>query len=70
MVTKPVGAASIDQYFAQIDEPRKSEVVALHQLISKAVPKLKPALVSGMIGYGKYHYKNASGREVDWPPML
>ena len=35
------------------------------------VPKLTPEITTGMgsspvIGYGKYHYKSASGREGDW----
>ena len=64
---KPVGATTLSEYFAQIEEPRKSEIEALHALISKAVPKLKPAIAVGMIGYGSYHYKYASGREGDWP---
>jgi hypothetical protein len=67
MKTKPVGAKTITEYLAQIDEPRRSEVKALHQMITKAVPKLKPGMVAGMIGYGSYHYKYASGREGDWP---
>lgn len=67
MKTKPVGATTVTEYFAQIDEPRRSEVKALHKMIRKAVPELKPAMVAGMIGYGSYHYKYASGREGDWP---
>jgi hypothetical protein len=67
MKTKPSGAKTVTEYFAQIDEPRRSDVKALHQMITKAVPKLKPNMVAGMIGYGSYHYKYASGRECDWP---
>lgn len=43
---------------------------ALHQAIRKTVPKLKPFVSAGMglglIGYGKYRYRSASGREGDW----
>jgi hypothetical protein len=69
MNLKPVGARTPDEYIAQIPEPRKSDIAALHALITKAVPHLKPAMVAGMIGYGSYHYKYASGREGDWPPI-
>jgi hypothetical protein len=30
------------------------------------VPKLEPYMESGMIGYGRYHYRSASGREGEW----
>ncbi len=64
---KPKDAATVDDYINQIDEPRKSEIQALHGLIRKAVPKLEPHMALGMIGYGTYHYKYASGREGDMP---
>ena len=54
------------EYIDLIEEPRKSEIRKLHEFIQKCVPKLKPYIQSGMIGYGKYHYKYASGREGDW----
>jgi len=38
----------------------------LHDLIRRTVPDLAPLIRSGMIGYGTYHYKYASGREGDW----
>ena len=53
------------QYFESLDEPRRSDMRALHDAICKAVPKLKPEMIGGMFGYGKYHYKYASGHEGD-----
>lgn len=46
-------------------------MTTLHKAIRKTAPKLAPFMASGMgfsplIGYGKYHYKSASGREGDW----
>ena len=38
----------------------------LHALIRKAAPSLKPFMIAGMLGYGPYHYRYASGREGDW----
>ena len=45
--------------------------LAVHKAIRKTVPKLAPVMMSGMgsspiLGYGKYRYKSASGREGDW----
>ena len=59
-----------DQYIASLPADRRAAVVVVHAAIRKAVPKLAPEIMMGMgsplIGYGKYHYKSASGREGDW----
>jgi uncharacterized protein DUF1801 len=53
-------------YIRSLPEPRRSEVRALHTLIRRTVPRLRPHIRSGMIGYGPFHYRYASGREGDW----
>jgi len=58
-------AATPAEYLAKLKEPRKSEVAALHALIRKTAPDLEPFIYSGMLGYGRWHYKYASGREGD-----
>lgn len=63
---KPTNAQTPEDYIAQIDEPRKSQIITLFNLIRKTAPTLSPYMQSGMIGFGKYHYKYASGREGDW----
>ncbi len=57
------------EYLAALPEPRRTELKTLDAAIRKAAPKLKPHLAySGtMIGYGRYHYKYASGREGESP---
>lgn len=67
---KTTKAKTPQEYLDMIDEPRKSEMVKLHKLICKTVPKLKPFIIAGMIGYGPYHYKSKSGREGDWALIL
>ena len=58
------------QYVASAPADRRTAMRAVHAAIRKAVPKLTPEIMMGMgsplIGYGKYHYKSASGREGDW----
>ena len=54
-----------EEYIAQLDEPRRSEVAALDALIRKTAPKLEPFIHIGILGYGPYRYKYASGREGD-----
>lgn len=53
------------QYLASLPDERRADGAALHKAIVKAVPKLKPCIVYGMLGYGKFHYKYESGREGD-----
>lgn len=58
-------AATHDEYIERLDEPRRSDLRALHELIRATVPRLEPTMEFGMLGYGKYHYRYASGREGD-----
>ena len=67
---KSTSAKTPKEYIDLIVEPRRSEIIKLHEFIQKCVPKLKPYIQSGMIGYGKYHYKYASGREGEWSVVL
>lgn len=67
---KSTSAKTPQEYIDIIDEPRRLEIKKLHEFIQKCVPKLKPYIQSGMIGYGRYRYKYASGREGDWAVVL
>lgn len=58
-------ATTPEEYISTLDEPRRIEIQKLHDLIRETVPELEPFMLSGMLGYGKYHYKYASGREGD-----
>lgn len=57
--------ATPSAYLASIPAARRGEVRRVHQLIRKAVPGLRPVVRSGMIGYGPFHYRYATGREGD-----
>jgi Domain of unknown function (DU1801) len=58
-------AATHDEYIERLDEPRRGDIRALHELIRETVPELAPTMEFGMLGYGRYHYRYASGREGD-----
>ena len=67
----PKALPTLDEFLAALPADRRETMTTLHKAIRKAVPKLAPFMTSGMgpspvIGYGKYHYKSASGREGDW----
>lgn len=53
------------QYLARLDEPRRSEVARLDELVQATVPKLERCIMSGMLAYGPVHYRYGSGREGD-----
>ena len=56
-------ASTPAEYIAQLEEPRRADVSALHALIRKIAPKLEPFIHAGMLAYGRWHYKYATGRE-------
>ena len=53
------------EYIAAVDDKRRPDIAALDALIRKHVPKLEPVIMGGMLGYGPFHYRYASGREGD-----
>ncbi len=59
-------AKTPEEYIAEVDEARRPDFQQLHELIRETVPELEPTMEFGMLGYGKFHYKYASGREGDW----
>jgi hypothetical protein len=67
----PKALPTVDEFLAALPANRRVTVTTVHKAIRKAAPKLKPEVMSGMgpspiIGYGKYRYRSASGREGDW----
>ena len=57
--------ADVEEYIERLDEPRRSHIRRLHELIRQTEPDLEPHIASGTIGYGSYHYRYATGREGD-----
>ena len=66
MPIKPVDPKDPEDYLAQIDEPRRSDIEALDKLIRKEGPNLKRQLAYGMLAYGSIRYRSKTGREGDW----
>ncbi len=54
------------EYIAQIEGPRRAEIERIDALIRETLPALEPFIHSGMLAYGPFHYRYASGREGDW----
>lgn len=53
------------EYIAAVDDDRRPDIVALDALIRTHAPTLEPVIMNGMLGYGPFHYRYASGREGD-----
>ena len=53
------------EYIAAVDDERQPDIAALDALIRKRAPKLEPVIMGGMLGYGPFHYRYASGCEGD-----
>lgn len=60
---------TVDEYLEGLPEPRRSQVRQMHELIRETAPDLEPHVDRGGIGYGRYHYRYASGREGDSPQV-
>ncbi len=58
-------ATSVAQFLAGVSERSRADAKRVHALIRKAAPDLKPGVMGGMLGYGKFHYRYATGREGD-----
>ena len=53
------------EFIDRLEEPRRSEIAELHELIRDVAPELEVQAGKDMIGYGPFHYRYASGREGD-----
>ena len=51
------------EYIDAVDDARRPDIAALDALIRAHAPDLEPVIMGGMLGYGPFHYRYASGRE-------
>lgn len=58
-------AQTVSGFLAGMSERNRVEAKRVHALIRKTAPTLNPGVMSGMLGYGKFHYRYATGREGD-----
>jgi hypothetical protein len=66
----PKTTLAVAEFLAALPDEKRETMTKVHKAIRKTVPKQKPYVTVGMglgmIGYGKYHYRSASGREGEW----
>ncbi|HEV2718185.1 MAG TPA: DUF1801 domain-containing protein, partial [Terriglobales bacterium] len=59
-------AQSVDAFLDNVeDEARRADCVALTQLLKRVTKKEPQIWGGGLVGFGNYHYKYASGHEGD-----
>ena len=63
---KTTDAGTPEEYIDRLDEPRRTDVQTIDDLIRTVAPELDARIGFGMLAYGSYHYRSASGREGDW----
>lgn len=65
--TKPT-RASVDRFIARVEDPQRREDCKLIAGLMLAATGEKAVMWGdSIVGFGRYHYKYASGREGDWP---
>lgn len=55
-----------DAYIAGLDDVRRPQIEALDARIRAVAPTLERHMTSGLLSYGHYSYRYASGREGEW----
>lgn len=68
-MSEKTSATTPEEFLAALEEPRRSQITELHDLIRGTAPQLESHIQAGMLAYGRYHYSYASGREGDWFPI-
>ncbi len=58
--------ASVEAFLHTVDEKRREDCFALLKLMDEVTGAPAKMWGSAIVGFGEYHYKYASGREVDW----
>ncbi len=66
----PKTLPTVAEFLAALPDDKRATLTTVHRAIVQTVPKQKPFVTAAMglpmIGYGKYRYRSASGREGEW----
>lgn len=59
-------ATTPEEYIAELEEPRRTDIGRLHARIRDVAPSLEPHIDRGMLAYGHYTYRYNTGRSGEW----
>jgi hypothetical protein len=63
-------AADVTAFLESVADPkRRADARAACELMAEATGAEPAMWGSGIVGFGAYHYRYATGREGDWPPV-
>lgn len=48
------------EYIANVEEPKRSELQLLHDLVREILPDFEPVMISNFMGYGPFEYQGKS----------
>ena len=57
---------SPQDFLADLAEPRRTDLAALHERIRRIAPAMRSYVDGNFLAYGRYEYRYASGRKGDW----
>ena len=62
-----LNAASVEEFLNKVEDPKKkADCLKIHGIMQEVTGEKGAMWGSSIVGYGKYHYVYASGREGDW----
>jgi hypothetical protein len=62
--------ASVAEFLASVADPkRRADAEAVTALMAEVTGAEPTMWGTGIVGFGSYHYRYASGREGDWPAV-
>ena len=59
-------AATPEEYLDKLEGQRQTDVRQLHERVKAVAPGMDAKTDAGMLAYGRYEYRYASGREGSW----
>jgi hypothetical protein len=64
--SKDKAADTPEAFLDLLEGARRDDIARLHERVKAVAPGLAAATQSGMLAYGRYEYRYASGREGSW----
>lgn len=63
---KEKAAASPEAFIEGLEPGRREDFAALHERVTAIAPEMQATADGGLLAYGRYEYRYASGREGSW----
>jgi hypothetical protein len=64
--SKERASASPEEFLDRLEGARRTDIERLHERVRSVAPEMTVSAQAGMLAYGSYQYRYASGREGTW----